>query len=245
MSLQAVLTAQLIPPLLFAWLALAGGLLAWPRRRAAGVLALLGALGLLALATPFAAGWLRASLEATPPSDRGPPPGAIVILGADAVRTMGGMEVGPLTLERLRAGAALQRATGLPVLVSGGPVGPAQEPLARLMAASLAADFGIATRWVEPLAGDTRENATRSAAMLRAAGVAAAHLVTHGWHMPRARAAFARAGLAVRDAPLRRHARPEGAWQDFVPRADHLAVSWWMLREWAGRLVYRLRDGAA
>jgi hypothetical protein len=30
-----------------------------------------------------------------------------------------------------------------------------------------------------------------------------------------------------------------------VPRADHLALSWWMLREWAGRLAYRLRDGAA
>lgn len=245
MSLQAVLTAQVLPPLLFAWLALVGGLLAWPRRRLAGALALVGGLGLLALATPFAAGRLRASLEAAAAPDHGPAPSAIVILGADAVRTMTGMEVGPLTLERLRAGAALHRATGLPVLVTGGPVGPAHDPLARLMAASLAADFGIATRWLEPQAGDTRDNANLAAAILRADGVAAAHLVTHGWHMPRARAAFARAGLPVRAAPLRHHAPPAGAWQDFVPRADHLAVSWWMLREAAGRLVYRLRDGAA
>jgi hypothetical protein len=31
--------------------------------------------------------------------------------------------------------------------------------------------------------------------------------------------------------------------RDFIPRPDHFFTSWLMLREWAGRLVYRLRDG--
>jgi hypothetical protein len=30
-----------------------------------------------------------------------------------------------------------------------------------------------------------------------------------------------------------------------VPRPDHLAMSWFALREWAGLLAYRLRDGPA
>jgi hypothetical protein len=36
---------------------------------------------------------------------------------------------------------------------------------------------------------------------------------------------------------------PDGAASDWLPRPDHLARSWFALREWAGLLVYRLRDG--
>ncbi|WP_135467457.1 YdcF family protein [Crenalkalicoccus roseus] len=222
-------------------------MLAWRGRRAGGALAALAALLVLLLATPFAAGWLMASLErevAAGAAAEGVRPGAIVILGAEVVRDRArGPEVGPLSLERLRAGAALHRTTGLPVLVTGGLLRPGEPSLAALMARSLAEDFGVEARWIEGRAGDTRENAAFSAAMLREAGIGAALVVTHGWHLPRALEAFAREGFPAHPAPLRLSRAPEGRPADWVPRPDHLAASWFALREWAGRLVYALRDG--
>lgn len=244
MSLQGAVTALLLPPLLLALLAAAGALCAWRGWRLGGLVAALSALALLALSTPFAAGHLRASLEAAiPPPPSGAPPGAIVILGGDSAWDRGTAQPGPLTLERLRAGAALHRATGLPILVTGGVVGRGQPAIAELMAASLAADFGVPVRWIEPRARDTRENARLSAALLRASGIESAHVVTHAWHMPRSVEAFARVGLAAHAAPVRRQGRPAGESGDFLPRPDHLAAVWFMLREWAGRLVYALRGG--
>jgi uncharacterized SAM-binding protein YcdF (DUF218 family) len=211
-------------------------------RRAALAAAVSAAL-VLAMATPLAARYLAASLDGVPGTDA-PAAGAIVILGAEAASGAAGPDVGPLTLERLRAGAALHRRLGLPILVTGGPVAPGGPPLARLMAESLDADFGTPARWVEPAARDTRDNARLAAAMLRAAGIPAAHLVTHAWHMPRAAESFARAGLPIVPAPVRRLRMPDGRFSDLLPRPDHLAMSWFALREWAGRIVYALRDGA-
>jgi uncharacterized SAM-binding protein YcdF (DUF218 family) len=168
--------------------------------------------------------------------------GAIVVLGAEMVHGREGGDIGPLTLERLRAGAALHRRTGLPLLVTGGPLSPGSAPIAVLMARSLTTDFGAAPRWVEPRARDTRENAAFSAALLRGEGIGAAYLVTHAWHLPRAQAAFARQGLATAAAPVRLDRVPDGRLSEWLPRADHLGESWFFLREWAGRLVYALRD---
>jgi uncharacterized SAM-binding protein YcdF (DUF218 family) len=260
--LQGLLTASVIPPVSFAVLAVLGGLLAWRSqgrmRRSGGLLAALAGLGILALALPVVAGLLTVSLERGLPGDIpeglpgngsvGPPPGAIIILGGDVAHGQGvghsGTEVGALTLERLRAGAALARRTGLPLLVTGGPGSTGEPPLAALMARSLADDFGLTVRWIEPAARDTHENAVLGVAMLRAEGIGAAHVVSHGWHLARAIEAFARLGFPVRPVPVRLRRPPDGQAEDWIPRADHLGTSWYALREWAGRLVYALRDGS-
>ncbi|GGC60205.1 hypothetical protein GCM10011504_43060 [Siccirubricoccus deserti] len=248
MYLQSTLTSFLLPPLLLALLALAGGLLAWRGRRFGGALAVAAALLLLVLATPLCAGLLYASLEREiRPGEAVPAttavPGAIIILAGEAAWSRDAPGVGPLTLERMRAGAALHRATGLPLLVSGGPLGRGDPPIAALMAASLAADFGVETRWQEDRSADTRQNALFSAALLRREGIGAAWLVTHAWHMPRSQEAFTRAGLPTLAAPVRLDRLPRWEAREFMPRPDRLAQSWYALREWAGRLVYALRDG--
>jgi uncharacterized SAM-binding protein YcdF (DUF218 family) len=247
MSLQALLTTLVLPPFGLLLVILAAGAAAWRGWRAGGAVAVVAALALLVLGTPYAAGMLVASLEhgarpgaASQPG--APPPRAIIVLAAEAAFSNNQPDVGPLTLERLRAGAVLRRRTGLPLLVTGGPLAAGDPPIATLMARSLIADFGQPTQWVEPRAGDTRENAAFSAAMLRAEGIQSAYLVTHGWHMPRAREAFARLGFTVVPVPVRLDPVPEGHVDEWIPRADYLAMSWFAMREWLGRLVYALRD---
>jgi uncharacterized SAM-binding protein YcdF (DUF218 family) len=255
MTVQAIATTLLLPPLglvLATLLAAAAAFCLRRHRRRLSSTVLwavvaAAALGQLVLATPYVSGHLRASLQsprvATPPPSAGPE--AIIVLGAETAHGQAGVTVGPLSLERLRAGAALARRTGLPVLVTGGRLAPSEPPIAALMAATMAEDFGITPRWIEPQAGDTAENAAFSARMLRAEGVMSAHVVTHAWHMARALEAFERSGFIAHSAPVRLERRPSGLWSDFIPRTDHLHESWLMLREWAGRLVYALRDGSA
>ncbi|WP_421994083.1 YdcF family protein [Roseococcus sp.] len=249
-GLQGVLTGLLLPPMLLAVVALPTGLLAWRGRSRhdrnwSGLACAACALGLLLMATPLASDLLMASLERdVPRAEPAPGAGAIVILGGDVAHGLTS-EPGPLTLERLRFGAALHRATGLPILVTGGVLGQGQPAIATLMARSLADDFAVPVRWIEPRARDTRENVAFAAAMLREAGIQEALLVTHAWHMPRALDAFARLGFTVHARPLRRDGPVEWGAASLAPRPDHLTESWFALREWAGRLVYALRDGGA
>ncbi len=244
LGVQQALTALVLPPVgLILVIALCGAI-AWRGLRLAGAGVVLGAAGLLVLSTPLAANLLMDSLERglEPVSTTSATPGAIVILGAEIISTRAGADIGPMTLERLRAGAALHRRTGLPMLVTGGVLAAGTLPVATLMARSLHTDFGLTAQWVEPQAPDTRGNATFSTALLREAGVGTAYIVSHGWHLPRALAAFRRAGLEPIAAAVRPSRTFSLRWSDWLPRPDHLADSWFALREWAGRLVYALRD---
>lgn len=237
---------MLLPPvnLVFAILVGVALLRRWPRlaRWLIGVAALL----LLALAMPAVAGTLLCALERnlpmTPPADK--PPGAIVILGADIVHVDGAQSsptIGALTLERLRAGAALERRTRLPILVSGGVIGDDPPPLAVLMSESLTQDFQVPVRWTEDRSSDTWENARDSAAILHAAGIGSIYLVTHSWHERRALIAFAATGITVTTAPTPLDRPPKPDLSDFVPEARAWQTSYYALHEWIGCVWYALR----
>ena len=149
-----------------------------------------------------------------------------------------------LTLQRLRAGAALSRATHLPILVTGGPINPGEPPVAVLMARSLKDDFGIAARWVEPSARDTWENTNLAAAMLHADGIGSVYVVTHAWHMRRALNGFVPTGLAVIAAPLPPDPVPRLVPGAFVPRVSAWLRSYFALHEWIGGAWYAWRGHA-
>jgi uncharacterized SAM-binding protein YcdF (DUF218 family) len=223
-----------LPPIVFLLAALLGAMLAWRGHRAGRAMAVLGIVATLLLATPMASGLLLASLEGAVPSRLAVAPKAIIILGAEASNGPDGPEVGPLTLERLRRGAALQRETGLPLLVTGGPPGRDAPPLASAMRASLARDFAVPVQWEELAALNTRDNLRLAASILEHAGIGSAYLVTHAWHMQRAELEAAHAGLPVVPAVVPRPRRPDGRLTDWLPRADYLAMSWLALREWGG-----------
>lgn len=217
-------------------------------RRLGGAVAGLGFALLVLLALPASAQLLLRALERDLPlsAPQGARPGAIVILSAEDLRAVpGGIfaapDIGAMTLQRLRAGAALHRRTGLPVLVTGGVMRPGTPPIAAAMARVLAQEFGIQARWVEDRSATTWENAAFSAPMLKADGIEAAYLVTHGWHMRRSLMAFAEAGLAATAAPthLTGPERPDLA--SFLPNAHAWADSRLALHEWIGLAWYAMK----
>lgn len=218
-------------------LAAAGLLLRRPALAGAG----LAALAILAI--PAVGAGLLATLAVGPRP--GPPPQAIVILSGDEQEIMRDAarrtEIGPATLERERAGAALARRTHLPILVSGGQIHPWSPPQAHQMAESLLADFATAVAWRETGSLDTWQNAQGSAAILHPHGIAAVYLVTHAWHMRRALLAFRAAGLAATPAPAAPWAPPRLTAASLVPSLRGWIMSAIACHEWLGIAAYRLR----
>lgn len=248
MSLAALQTALLEPPVNLLPVIAAGLLLMRHHRRIGLWLATLGFLALLAFSLPATPWLLLTALERdlalATSSDH--TPGAIVVLSAEDLRAVPGGIIGPpdigaMTLQRLRAGAVLHRRTGLPLLVSGGVVRPDNPPIAQAMARVLAEEYGITARWVEDRSRTTWENAIFSAALLRRDGVERAYVVTHGWHMRRGLLAFRRAGLAGVAAPAHLTGPRELDTASFVPSAHAWADSRLAMHEWLGLAWYALR----
>jgi uncharacterized SAM-binding protein YcdF (DUF218 family) len=231
-----------LPPVCFLYLAIFGCFIFWRYRRIGWTLLSIGLLGLTVLSLPAVAGSLILALErnlpVTPPANAMPQ--AIVILGGDMTRTADAPFVLPglLTLDRLRAGAALRRKTGLPVLVTGGIVQLDRPPIARVMADSLRDDFQVPVEWVEDASADTWQNASLSAVILKKQGIRSVYVVTQAWHMPRAILAFRNAGLIVTAVPTS-VSPPLDLWMsDFVPHASAWALSFFALHEWIGYAWY-------
>ena len=239
-------TAQLLlPPGGLVLLGLIGLALVRSHARAGVGVASFALLSLLALSTPFVSRHLLQTLEdpyIDPVRERGAE--AIVVLGGGVypfAPEYATAAVGPATLERLRYAAHLHRRTGKPVLVTGGNPANYQTTEAHQMKIALK-DFGVTPRWVETESPNTAENARLSQRILKHAGIDSVFLVTHAWHMPRAKMAFQNAGLRVIPAPLGfRPPPPRMSALDFVPSAYALADSWHFFHEIAGIAWYRLK----
>jgi uncharacterized SAM-binding protein YcdF (DUF218 family) len=246
MMAKALVVGLLVPPISLLLTALVGAFTAGHRRRIGRALLWFGLAGLFVLALPAFGVSLMLALERDLPTT--PPPGdlpkAIVILGGDVTRGRGespAVDVGPISLERLRVGAALARRTGLPILVSGGAFRAHEASVADVMADSLAQDFQVPARWIEPGSRDTWENAQKSAAILRGQDIRSIYVVTQAWHMRRAIMAFAAAGITATAAypRLDRLQRPLAA--NFVPDVLGWQGSYVALHEWIGCAWYALR----
>jgi uncharacterized SAM-binding protein YcdF (DUF218 family) len=176
---------------------------------------------------------------------------AIVVLGADRVRNApeyGGDTVDDQSLRRVRYAARLARASGLPVLVSGGTVfGNASKSIADVMADALREDFGVTPRWVEGASRNTAENARYSAELLARDGIRRVAVVSDAIHLPRALQSFRHYGLTAIAAPTSFFAGPGagGMLQDWLPSASGLRLSHYALHEHLGRIYYRIRYGMA
>ena len=246
--LKKILAALILPPAGPVLLALFG---LWLSRRRSrrwqyGGIALAAAalLALLALSTPIVGHALMSPLQPHPPISPAQLKSAqaIVILGGGTyygAPEYGGDTIGGPSLERVRYGARLARASGLPLLVTGGaPYGGRAE--ADSMREVLEREFGVAVRWVESTARDTEESARLSAPLLASARISRIALVSHVWHLPRAVPLFERQGLQVVAAPTGFSAPSPSLLENLLPTG--LAGSRWALNEYLGQLFYRLRE---
>jgi uncharacterized SAM-binding protein YcdF (DUF218 family) len=244
--LRNLLVSLLLPPFGFVTTAVVGLVLQRWRPALGRWVVWLSVLGLVALAMPVVTDTGLVALERDLPTvpRASDPPQAIIVLGAEVTRNLGGssdVHVGRLTLERERAAAALYRETKLPILVTGGTTQPATPPVGTLMAASLQQDFGVPVRWTEAQSRDTWENATDSAAILRAEGIHSVYVVTNAWHMRRALIAFSHTGLVVTAAPTPLDRPPGPILNDFQPRSQTWEVAYYTLHEWIGCAWYDIR----
>lgn len=247
MLVRKILTSLLLPPTGPLLIALLGCFLARKRPRLGRSLVWFGLLSLLLLSLPLVSHCLQAGLQDSPPLEYAAArqAQAIVVLAGGSRRDAleyGGDTLGVFSLERLRYGAWVARRTQLPVLLSGGPVFSGA-PEAVLMRDAMEQEFGLAARWIESDSRTTHENAQRSATLLRAEGINKIVLVTHGFHMRRARAEFIAAGFEVIPAPTRIH-NPEMEKSPLIfwllPDVGALRDSYYALHEWLGILARRV-----
>jgi len=239
-----ILGTLLVPPGMFLLMLLASWLVPWRWLKRTFLWATF--IGLYLLSTAWCAGWLQKSLESAPPLSLNslPKADAIVVLGAGRHVDMpeyGSDTVNELALERLRYAARLYKATGLPILVTGGMPGGGCQPEGELMKDVLENDFSVPVAYSENGALTTWDNAANSAPILKQAGIQRIFLVTHASDERRAAMVFQQQGLDVIPAGTGfSHVNVDNPFV-FMPSMRSLSESTWALHEWLGLLWYKLR----
>lgn len=249
---MALLKALFLPPVGLLLLVLCGILLRrrWPVL--AGGFIAVGLVALFLVSLPAVGTSLLMLHQQYPPlqadrliADLARPgaPQAIVVLGADfdeRAPEYGAPQPTALTFARLRYAAFLQRETALPLLVSAGNEASDSERGGSVMKRSLEEELGATVDFVEQTSTTTAENAVFSAELLQQQGIDRIYLVTHAWHMPRAKAAFERQGFTVTVAPTDFATAPKLLLFEWLPSADGLQSSYYFFHEALGRIAYAL-----
>lgn len=174
----------------------------------------------------------------------------IVVLGSG--RQMGALDLpeyqhqnlSPQSMERLRSGARLAKVTNLPILLTGGApdrVNAKDLSEARVMSMVLKQELGLSARWLEEQSNTTQENASQSAQILKKEGIHTIYLVTHFWHMPRAKAQFEKHGFEVISVAVGFYQKKQWTPFDFYPSGEGFQRVRWIWHEFLGNLWYRIK----
>ena len=182
-------------------------------------------------------------------------PSAIVVLGGGKIK--GALDRSDLMMEdlskdalqRIRYAALLSKRTQLPILVTGGAPEPSSKypsPEAQVMAKVLRDEFNVEVSWIEDQSKTTQENAQFSANILQKEKINHIYLVTHFWHMPRAKTIFEKYGFEVTPAPMGFEFENENDLKelnilDFLPSPSSLQRVREICHESIGGIWYRLR----
>jgi uncharacterized SAM-binding protein YcdF (DUF218 family) len=257
-SWKPIVAALLLPPVPFLLFILIGARLILPRRGLGWTIVVLSVAGLWLTSTVgFSRLVEQTALHVPAPMSpdrikelkaeaKGKPDVAIVILGGGAeafAPEYGVSNLAAYSMERLRYGLWLSRETGIPAGFSGGMGHAAGQgaPEADVAARIASQDFNRPLKWTEDQSHDTRENAQHTIPLMKKAGVTHIVLVTHGYHMPRAKRAFDDAaqgsGIAIEAAPMGLAARIEAPSLDWLPTGYGCFRARAAMREVLGRLL--------
>lgn len=221
-------------------------------RRLVRVLATLAFVLYWTAANPSVANWLMASLENQHPVDANtlPRSDVAIVLGGAVYNSSPHRpepELGEAA-DRVWYAAQLYRSGRVSrIVVVGGnlPWWPGGLPEATLIQRMLV-ELGVPASSIQ-IGGTSRntfENAAEAKALMKELPFETGLLVTSAWHMPRALATFAKAGIPVRPAPCDFRSSAEGGSGtilDWLPQSAAFATTNSALREWLGYYVYRWR----
>jgi len=209
---------------------------------------------LWASSTPIVARPLFAAIEGNQvriPAVEAVPADAIVVLSSGRIVAPGPAAISEWQdADRFFAGLELFKAGKAPLLVFTGGWSPALRPddlLEGSVLATYAAQMGVPAAQVVTTGrvANTQEEAAAVASTLRSLGQVRPRvlLVTSAFHMVRARMLFERNGLTVLPFPVDFAGRGGGfRIFDVIPTVGALSMTQCSLREWYGRLYYRLRS---
>lgn len=214
--LTKLFSALFLPPLNFFLLGIAG-LAVLKKRPALGKSLLMAMIALLWIfSLPVVGNGLARTLEQGSQLDN------TKLRQAQAIVVLGGAGG---SFEHVRYGARLYRRSRLPILVTGGDPKHTGLADAERMRNWLVNEFAIPVMWTERKALNTIENAEFSARILKGAKVDTVLLVTHGWHMARAKQLFENSGIHVIPAATGLHYDVGLTVFDFIPTPEGLEDS--------------------
>ena len=135
----------------------------------------------------------------------------------------------------------------MPILVTGGaPDKTSIKDLseAAVMQQVLETEFNLKTQWVEGQSNTTEENARFSHQLLKEAKIEKIFLVTHFWHMPRAKSIFEKElgkEIEVIPVPTSFYLKEQFTPLDFYPSNKGFQRTRYIWHELIGNLWYRLK----
>jgi len=237
----------LLDPLNWSIFLLTAGILAWKKLRVSRCLCVAALLLLAVFSSPSGSAALLGALESRYPDvaiAALPRAQAIVVLGC-ALHAPGFQHENSGLIgssDRILHALRLYRAGRAPVVMCSGGLGRTPEAL---VMSRLLQEWGVPSEalLLEDHSLNTRENALFSYSALNTRGMRHILLVTSAVHMPRAAAAFRKAGFDVTPAPadFRTGWGGQGGLIGWLPHASDLMWSERAVKECVGLLVYRLR----
>jgi len=241
----------LLPPMLFLFLTLLGLGVSLMWKKLGSLVAACSTIALLLCSIPAVTAMLMSGLQNEPAlSDQNLQKS---LKDVDALVLLGGGKrsytaefnkdtASEFTLERIRYAAWIAKRTGLPLIVSGGKLGKEGRSIAEMMQEILQKEFIVIVDHIESASRNTYENAQYTVEILKENKMKKIALVTHAWHMPRARKAFEHFEIEVVPAPTAFYGQPSTLrLSDFIPSVNALLYSSLAFHEMIGQFWYELR----
>ena len=175
------------------------------------------------------------------------------IVGADAVVLLAGGRrkqadeygddtVNSFSLIRARYAAWIVKQTHLQLIISGGRVFDEDRSESELIRDLLQKEFNLKEKcYIEEQSRTTYQNALFMAEFLKQSNIRRVVLVTHAWHMPRAKFAFEFFDIQVIPAPTAFYGRHMNGIKKFLPSLNALKFSGLAFHEMFGHWWYKVR----